>query len=349
MVRLALWLIALVATGAPAAAQRWPSEECIDNPNIPSCLQSGAADLARAYGVRRIEEHRDAGDEVLRIFFIKDGNRAVISVVRAAGRAPTAYIHFPRVAGQPAPAPMEAPMPQQSWDMARYRAEYADRSFAPVPPRPSDPQIVCLHPWTYLFEASAPAEPIYGQPARIRRHSVSSCDDAPLLHFAGDLQRLVMPLFPACDILDPILYGNGVQRFAMCRRLSGDRLAAAHVLNRAHPFQLLGGSADPHDLDDLFASDATIDWNGRGRPADQRNPAIFWRERIAGDSVNAFHIEAVEGLGQDRVRLTGYLLRDQPGTDDGTLRARFGQIWIRGPSGLWVASATVGRWVPTRD
>ena len=82
------------------------------------------------------------------------------------------------------------------------------------------------------------------------------------------------------------------------------------------------------------SSDATIDWNGRGRPADQRNPAIFWRERIAGDSVNAFHIEAVEGLGQDRVRLTGYLLRDQPGTDVGTLRARFGQIWIRGPSGL---------------
>jgi hypothetical protein len=346
MIHRLLWaLSALLFASAPAAAQRWPDQQCVENPNLEPCLQSRGDSLARVYGVRRIEEHRDAGDEVLRIFYSKDGFNVLVSFVRAASREPIAYVHFPRVDGLPAPAPMQAPIPQASWYQALYRAAYADRSFVPVPPPPSDNQTICLHPWAYVFEASVPAAPATGVRPYVRRYSIYSCDDAPLLHFAADLQRLVLPLFPACDAIDDRLYGNGVQRLLRCRALSGDRLAAAGVLNLVHAFESIGGSADPHDLDNLFASDVTIDWNGRRRPQGDQAPAAFWRARMAEDRVNDFHVEVIEGQSADRVRVTGYLFRDQPGTNDETIsRARLEQVWTRTYSGTRVTSVTVGPW-----
>lgn len=348
MRRFAWTLLLTVLAATPAAAQRWPDEACVLDPNLAPCLQSRADELAATFRVRRIEEHRDSGDEVLRIFYLKDGAVALISLIRAPGRDPTANVYFPQAEGRAA-APMQAPIPQDVWDEAFDRAAYADRRLVPVP---SDPEVqtVCLHPWNYVFEASVPAEPAYGRSARVRRHSINSCDDAPLLYFAADLQRLVSPLFPACDQLDARLYGNVVQRLSLCRRLSGDRLAAALVMNLAHPFQVLGGSEDPHRLDDLFSSNTVIDWNGQHRPADQRNPALFWRARVAEDDVSGFQVEAAEGQSRDRVRVTGYLFRDQPGTNDGTeARASFEQIWARNWSGMQVASVTVGPWQVRRS
>jgi hypothetical protein len=350
MIRWLAWAVPLLVLPAiPAAAQRWPDEQCVLDPNLAPCLQSRADNLVRAFGVHRIEEHRDAGDEVLRIFYEKDGYIALIALTRTPGHEPTASVYFPPApGGGRASAPMRAPIPQDVWDQAFYRAAYADRSLAPVPADP-EVQTVCIHPWNYVFEASVPAQPAYGQRARVRRHSIDSCNDAPLLYFAADLQRLILPLFPACDVLDASLYGNAVQRLVRCQRLSGDRLAAARIMNLAHPFQVLGGSEDPHALDDLFASDSAIDWNGNRRQSDHRNPALFWRARLAEDDVNGFQIDSVEGQSRDRVRVTGHLFRDRPGTNDGTQsQARFEQIWARNWSGMQVASVTVGPWQARR-
>lgn len=344
MIKRIVWAaLALLAT-SPATAQRWPDDRCVDEPNLASCLQSRADQFVETYGVRRIEAHRDAGDEVIRVFFAKDGGVALVSFERAVGREPMAYVHFPRAEGRPAVASMQAAIPEAIWLEVLFRAEYADRGLVPVPPPDPDVQTVCLHPWSYVFEASVPADTVYGRRARIRRHSASSCDDAPLFHFAADLQRLVMPLFPACAAIDDRLYGNAVQRLVRCQRLSGDRLAAARVMNLVHAFESLGGSADPHDLDNLFDSDVAIDWNGRRR-ARGENPAAFWRARTAEDNVNDFHAVTFEGLSADRVRLTGYLVRDQPGTNDERLsRARLEQVWTKTSSGIQVTSATIGPW-----
>jgi hypothetical protein len=340
--RLAWAFAALLPLVAPAAAQRWPDERCIEEPNLAPCLQSRADDLARSYGVQPIEAHRDAGDEVLRIFYVKNGDRALISLVRAPGRDPMAYVYFPRLEGGPAPPPMQAPIPQQVWDEILFRAAYADRSLVPVPPPESDSQTICLHPWNYVFEASIPATPALGIRARIRRHSINSCDDAPLLQFAADLQRLALPLFPACEALRAELFGNAVQRLERCTRLSGDRLSAAEIMNLAHAFEIMGGS---ETLSDLFASDAAIHWDGRRRATNDDQPAAFWRARVAEDRVNGFSIEAADGGPEGRVRLTGHLYRDQPGTNDGTVaRASFEQLWVTNWSGRQVASVVVGPW-----
>jgi hypothetical protein len=342
-----LWVLVLLpvaAAPAPASAQHWPDDQCVDNPNLAPCLQSRADGLAEIYGVRRIEAHRDAGDEVVRVFYIKDGDLALITLVRSPGRDPTAYVHFPQARNQSAATPMQAPISQAEWSEALYRAAYADRSLVSLPEDP-EVQTICIHPWTYVFEASVPADAVYGRSARVRRYSASSCDDAPLLYFAADLQRLVLPLFPTCDALDRNRYGNAVQRLIQCQRLYGDRLAAAEVMNLASAFDRIGESEGPHALDHLFAWDAAIDWNGHRHAANDRETAAFWRARIAEDGVSNFHIERAEGQSRNRVRVTGYLYRNQPGTNDGTQsRAPFEQIWAATASGIQVTSITVGPW-----
>lgn len=342
--RLALVTLAFLAA-TPATGQRWPDEQCVRNPNLAPCVQSQGDQLAATFGARRIDEHRDAGEEVVRVFYYHNEDLALIAFVRAPGHEPTAYVYFPRRAGQPAPAPMQAPISQAVWAEAMWRSTYADRGLAPAPPIPADGTEVCLHPWNYVFEASVPAAPGVGVRARVRRYSANACDDAPLIQFAADFRRLAISLFPACDALDDGLYGNPVQRFVLCPRLSGDRLAAAQVMNLADAFRSPRGADDHRDLQGLFNDEAAIDWNGRRHGAEDRDPAAFWQARIREDQVISFGIDAAEGRADGRVRLTGVLLRAQAGRNDGTyLQARFEQIWATTYSGVQVVSVTVGPW-----
>lgn len=348
--RLGLALAALLSWAGPAAAQSNPDEQCWDDPNRPSCLQSNADRLAATYGARRIEAHRDAGDQVVRIFFWHNQDLALIAFVRAPGHEPRAYVSFPRRPGSPAPAVMEAPIPQAIWYEALERAAYADRSFVPVPPRQPESQTVCIHPTVYLFEASDPAVPLYDMPARIRRHSADSCDEAPLFQFAADLRRLALPLFPICEALAPEGYGDALSRLRTCQRLSGDRLAAAEVMNLAVPLGSINGPEDLRRLQNLFDDQAAIDWNGRRRGPQDGSPAAFWLARFTEDHVAYLGIESAEGLANGQVRLSGHLRRDRPGANDGTSQlATFEEIWAQTASGTQVTSFTVGPWQDQPD
>lgn len=327
----------------PAVAQSWPDEQCIMEPTLASCAQSRADGLAMRFGVPRIEQHLADGDAVVRIFFINgDGrDRLLIAFVRAPGRDPTASVHFPRQRGQPSPPPMQAPIPQAVWDQALDRASYAERSLTPVP---ADPRI-CLHPWTYVFEASDPAREGYMLPAATRRHIVNGCEDAPLILFAGDLQRLALPLFPACDALASNQYWYPADQLFRCSILSGDRLAAARVVNLATAFERVRAPQDQDALADLFVDNATVDWNGRRTPRGADSDR-FWLARVAEDGVDSFTIERAEGQSIDRVRITGRLGRSTHGRE-GPIRysAPFEQMWVQN----MIVSATVGAWTLQPD
>lgn len=351
MIRRLAWIFAaLLSWPAPAAAQSNPDEQCWDDPNRSSCLQSNADRLVATYGARRIEAHRDAGDQVVRVFFWHNQDLALIAFVRTSGHEPRAYVSFPRRPGQPAPAVMEAPIPAAVWYEALERAAYADRSFVPVPPRQSDSQTVCIHPTVYVFEASDPAIPLYGMPARIRRHGSTSCDEAPLFQFAADLRRLALPLFPVCEALDPEGYGDALSRLRTCQRLSGDRLLAAEMMNLAAPLLRINGPEDLGRLEDLIGDEAVIDWNAHPRGPQDGSPAAFWRARFTEDHVLAIWIETAEGLSNGQVRLSGHLRRARPGANDGTSQlASFEQIWARTVSGTQVISLTVGPWETQSD
>ena len=264
---------ALLCWSAPAAAQP-DNADCWEDANRAPCLQASADELVRTYGVRRIESHRDAGDQVVRVSYWHNRDVVLIAFVRAPGREPKAIVSFPHRQDQPVPAVMEATIPQAVWGEALGRAVYAARALVPLPPRQSTGQTICIHPTVYLFEASDPAVPEYGMPAQIRRHSATTCDDAPLLQFAMDFQRLAVSLFPACDALDHAAYGDTYTRFVTCRRLSGDRLTAARIMNLAAAFRSVNDAGDMRDVRARIGADAVIDWPGRRRGTGER-PAAF--------------------------------------------------------------------------
>ena len=341
---LALAALLVVFAAAPSAGQDSIDEQCILDPNIAPCAQSRARRLSREYDVPTIETHLERGDAVVRVFFI-DGNghnQVLISFVRARGHDPTVFVHFPSSGGRRTIPPLQAPLPQANWDEAVFRAIYAEREFASFEPDPSD-QLICLHPWTYAFESSEPAREGSVESARTRRRIINSCEDAPLILFASDILRLTMPLFPACDALDSRRYGLDARRLFACRVLSGDRLAAASIVNLAAAFERVRDSGDLVLLEDLFSAEASVDWAGR-HPEGQ-DPDQFWIARAVEDQVTSFDIQTAEGLSPDRVRITGYLGRLADGERGAvSYSAPFEQIWVQ----EMIVSATVGRWTAQR-
>lgn len=307
------------------------------------------------FGVRSIEEHRDAGDQVRRVFYVDGYGRDVvlISFIRAPGREPMAYVHFPGREGERPRPPFEAPVPQRTWgDMLRRSASF-DRSFMPRPPPPPEPgeeQIVnvCLHSWVYTIEANDPSRQS-GDPASLRRKTEDACEDGPGEAFAWELQVATLPLFPACAALDPDRHRNPAAQLSACAILSGDRLAAAAVMNRLDGFRRADRPEDSHLLAGVFSfSRVRIDWQGTQYVRGTAHPQNFWLERMAADGVGGLFHESIEGLSADRVRFRGRLHRYVDGPEGpGTIssQAPVEMIWVYTTIREYqVESITVGPW-----
>jgi hypothetical protein len=338
---------------APLWAQASPQPDCRDDDGTDRCAAAEQRRMRDSFGVRSIEEHRDAGDQVWRVFYVDGYGRdlILISFVRAAGRDPMAWVHYPRRDGEPRTEPLQAPVPQAVWDEVGRRSENFDRSFALFPGEDPALRSICLHGWVYVMES---AERRRGRsPAPIRRKTESACEDGPGGVFATELQRLTLPLFPHCAALDPEQHRSPATMLAACRLLHGDRLAAAEVLNLAGGFRSLGGSEDAHRLAGRFASETEIDWNGEHyRGAGHRAPA-FWIARLERtDSVANFYFERVEAQDANNAVLTGTISRsvDTPqGRSAGHQRARVRQEWMRDFNGdMQIARAMIGPWEAAR-
>lgn len=345
--RLLLCLVALLAA-ASADAQAPVDPDCRDDSGVDRCASAQQARVRALFGARSIEEHRAAGDQVRRVFYVDGYGRdvAMIAFVRAPGREPMAYVHFPPRGERPAPQPFEAPVPAALWTDILRRSSHFDRRLMPLPRNPDEISI-CLHSWVYTIEANDPARG-NGVRASLRRKTEDACADGLGEVFATDLQRAALSLFPACEALDPEQHRNPVAQLAACSLLSGDRLAAAAVMNRLDSFR---GARRPEDgrlLAGLFTQGARIDWNGvRSVPSDPRL-VDFWLGRLAADGMPGFYYQGVEGLSADRVRVTATLERSTDaaeGRPPTFSRARVAMIWtLTTVQEFQVESVTVGPW-----
>ena len=107
-------------------------------------------------------------------------------------------------------------------------------------------------------------------------------------------------------------------------------------------------AGDTTRLAGLFSARSELRWDGARRAGD---PAALWAARVAPSlGVTRLSIEAVEGIGPRRARLTGHLTRtvDTPrGTATGIETAQVEQLWRRDRDGQFrVTRATVGSWQP---
>jgi len=340
--------IAALASAAAAPAQARPDPNCSDDNGVDRCATQRQAQTRALFGLRSIEQHREAGDQVRRVFYVDGYGRdmIVIALVRTPGREPMAQIHFPRRERQRATPPLEAPVSHIVWGEMLRRSASFDRSYAPRAGNPQDVSI-CLHSWVYTIEANDPARANLA-PGSLRRKTEDSCQRGPAAEFAWDLQRAALPLFPHCDRLDPDQHRNPAAQLAACAMLTGDRMAAAEVMNRLNAFRRARRTEDGLLLQGSFAQRAQIDWNGiRSDPGDLYK-GNFWLARMASEGSPSFFVQSVEGLAADRVRVAAFLERSVDGAEGSPsthMRAPIEMIWVFGPAQQFeVESATVGAW-----
>lgn len=338
---------ALFAIATPAVAQIRPDPNCADDNGVDRCAADQQRRTRELFGVGAIEAHRDARDQVRRVFYVDGYGRdmIVIAFVRARGRDPIVRVHFPRRRGEP-PPPIETAIPLATWTEMLRRSEYFDRSFVSETATGSDAMVICLHSWVYTIEATDPARS-NGRPASLRRKTEDACQNGPGEVFAMDAQRTALALFPHCDRLDPRQHRNPASQLAACQLLAGDRLAAAEVMNRLDAFRRARRPGDGHHLAGLFVSGATIDWNGVRRPPDGPDAAGFWLERVTGPDGGSFWPERIEGLTADRVRVIGSMERTVDPPEGGRTtfyRAPVEMIWsLTSVQEFQVTAITVGR------
>lgn len=342
-------LLAGFAWDAPAAGQASPNPNCTDDNGSDRCAEEEQRLMRALYGARTIEQHRAAGDEVRRIFYVDGYGRdlVLVSFVRAPGRDPELQVQLPARGEEARPELMRAAVPQRVWGEILDGSRNFHRSFAPEAGQSAGEVSICMHSWVYTIEAAE--RPRASRPAGVRHKTEDACENGPGQAYAHQLQQAALSLLPHCAALAPEQHRNAASMLAACRVLHGDRLAAAEALNLAEAFQRIEGPQDALRIAGLFAHQTRIDWAGRPYRGSGVQAASFWAEQARPvRGWTNLYFERVEGESADRVRMRGLLSRttDTPrGAATGNESAPVELIWVRDPNGTFaVAEATIGRW-----
>lgn len=342
-------LIAAVACSIPAAAAAAQNaeREC-STPDISvRCNADRQRQIRGLFDAPTLEEHKAAGDEVRRVYFVDDWERPIvlISFVRAPARDPVVRVHYPKQ-GNGTLGHMETPVSEEVWNRIIFRSAHFDRQLVPRPPRPAQPNIIrlCLHPMTYLAEATDPIE-LAGDDVRLRRAVETGCERGLVSAFAAEVASAALPLFVPCAALDERHYAGSASQLAACRILSGDRLAAAAVLDRLVAFGRVSRAQDAVLVAQSFVSGVEIIWMGERWNSDGE-PEDFWATKM-GESDGYFTEHLVEGLSSTRVRALGSIRRVSAGDGCTDEAAAVEMDWAEQPTGFLIERVTVGPWRPT--
>ncbi|HYD37767.1 MAG TPA: hypothetical protein VEA60_09150 [Allosphingosinicella sp.] len=139
------WLILAFAPQSPRI-----EKECRGDRGLDRCAEA-QRQLRELYGLKAIEEHHAAEDQVRRAYIIDGYGRDLVAIafVRTAGSDPTAWIHFPRRPGAAVREPLRAPVPKTVWEHVMERSSLFDRTLVPLPRvAEADGTItICVHGW----------------------------------------------------------------------------------------------------------------------------------------------------------------------------------------------------------
>jgi hypothetical protein len=335
----------VLGAGPLASAEPRVDRNCSDDRGKDRCSAEQQKRVRELFGVKSIEEHSAAGDQVRRAFYVDGYGRDVVAIafVRSPGREPMLRVHFP-LEDKVRVDPLTAPVPEDIWREVIERSAHFDKRLHPLPePEPEGTISLCIHSWVFTIEAADPARTREGKPT-IRRRTEDACEDGLGEAYATGLYRAAVPLFPHCARLDRAQHRNEASLLSACRLLTGDRLAAAEVMNRVDAFLDVEGAADAPAIRDLFEYDSIVDWNGV-RNEGSSSAAAFWAQRIGegegeGEGRTILYYDTIRGENADRVILTGLLSRS--GAGDTYLTARVEQIWKREGGQFVIERISVG-------
>lgn len=315
-----------LCTALPAAAQApapKPSADCRDDRGVDRCVAGQQRRVRELFGVKSIEEHQAAGDQVRRAFYVDGYGRDVVAIafVRSPGRDPTLWAHFPRREGEVAAEPLQATVPKHVWEEVLERSELFDRVLAPRANAGGDEVEICLHSWVYTVEAADPPVP-EADPGGLRRRTEDACSRGTTAAFANDLAKTALPLLPHCAALDPRQHRNEATQLAACTILEGDRLAAAEAMNRAHLLAAVNSPADAGRAQGVFDYRGVVEWNGERLGGEAGGGMAAWLERTTKPGRARLWIRRAVGETAYRARVEGTLSRPEgEGASERTMSA----------------------------
>lgn len=255
-------------------------DRCLDDDHNNRCSAAKQEEMRALYRVPSIEAY--AGATVRRIFYVDGyGNDTVaIEFIRAADKDPLVRVHFPKSKGEEPIAPIEQLLTLDQWQEIIDSSEHFDRQFATTAPletkvrgKPEGEDIVlCIHSWVYWAEAVD-----VGKKARSTVND--ACNDQPVEKFAWLAAKIARQALPFCAALDKKFSRNEATLLRSCSKLSGDRLAAAEVWNRANGLRSID---TPSGMDDLPAYDLELDFQGTKLTRNEAKSfgARSWHNRI---------------------------------------------------------------------
>ena len=344
--RLLAGLIALGALILGDGAKGRQSDKTVQTLSDEQKLDLAARELPQRFGQPTIKDLEAAEAEVRRAFLSDGIGRFIASVTfaRTKGESPHVIIKLPVAAVQR--EELRGLVPANVWIEVISQSHNFDRSLVPLPAPPSDDIVLCTHGWGAYVEAAD--KPSNEALATIRRKLGNACEDELAFPYAWWLAQQAIDVLPACKQVAPDKHRNAAAVVAACGKLSGDRLAAAEVLNTvsASSFEKPNDEDTTSTLRTFFFDDARLIWSGQQAPAD--GVIAFWLHKMRDGHNTMLWVDQITGRDVDHVHLQGRIegYRDV-GEDRVLFSAPVRQEWVRDrPFGFRVKDIAVGQAVP---
>lgn len=282
-------LLALAAT--PVLAQSSYSG-CL-GPDTPDCRVRRERHQLGIYGVQPVDKLARDGVEVRRLFVLSayHADMGLISFSRDHGAAPRLVLQAPGYGLSRRP-PLSIAVPLPLWEEVRAESEafHQGRRMAVL-----GPDDICVDAWSYIVEAGRPAEG-----SRAPSNATRIVDQCSGPAYPAWLAGRALGLFPACaPLVEPA--ASRYEAAMLCARLRAEPAAVATWVALAPLFER--GNGDSDAVRAAFAPEAALDWDAvqpGGTAADR-----WLRELQSRDGALGF--DRIEGLGNDRTRLTGFV------------------------------------------
>ena len=313
-------------------------DPCRDDNGDDRCSAAKQAEMRALYRVPPIETYSNA--TVRRVFFVDGyGNDTVaLEFVRAAEKDPVVRVHFPKVEGEAPGTPIEQVLTAQQWQQVIDASQYFDRQFAPKQTPEAkgnyeDEAVICLHSWVYWAESIDRGE-------KPRSTVNDACNDQPVEQFAWLAAKVALRAIPFCNALDLKLSRNEAAVLRSCEGLTGDRIAAAEVWNRAEGFR----SFDDRDFDLERMASYPVELDYQGQQFKGQDAAKKWREAMSAKNRPRYFYDGVHGQDAQRVTVPGGFII----WGDGKIhqRAEVGMKWENEGDTFYLKSVKVGPYRP---
>ncbi|HYF22013.1 MAG TPA: hypothetical protein VD929_01310 [Caulobacteraceae bacterium] len=329
------FLFCTVAYAAEPASPGRCDEDELDGEPLEVCSPARAAYRTALYDTDSLESLRASGTEGWRVFFTDGYDRdypLVEAVLTPKGSVVGWTVPYGSIV--PSRTKRSVKLDPETTEVLRRRVRLAMNAPKNPPrirrgPDGEEEYLICGHSWKAVVETWSPGES--------RRRVVDTCDHDAAYDAAFGFGSDVVSLFPECMALKPENYRNVLQALFHCGQLTGERMAAASVVNAARAPAFSEPEAAAASITEHLEARARISWPGRPSAEGAEAVAKLWVEQA--DLIGApgrprraeYSVWSAHGHDAAHVTLRGaYWLYDQQDH-----MAEFRQEWRRDARGRW--------------